>query len=177
MAGFISLADAKEQLRVLHDDEDTRIQRLIDSASKHVELMAGWVAGLREATFAFDRFARQLELRLRPIDIDTIAVTYLDPAGEEQTFTDFRAFEQHGTVRLAPAVGACWPCAADVPAAITVTADAGFDWTAETGAADAPDHVKHAVRVCVSSWFQDSGEGPIPDVVLQLLDDDRARRV
>ena len=67
MAGFISLADSKAHLRVLHDEEDATIQSLIDAASELIELETGYVAEEREEEFAFDRFDRVLELRKRPV--------------------------------------------------------------------------------------------------------------
>ncbi|MDE8651887.1 head-tail connector protein, partial [Novosphingobium album (ex Liu et al. 2023)] len=177
MAGFISLADAKAQMRVDSSDEDATIQRLIDAASRHVERLSGYVAGQRSETFRFDVFGRQLELRLRPVDLESIEIRYLDASGAEQTFTDFRATEKHGTVRLVPAIGACWPSAACAVGAISVSAQVGFALDEDGAAPDTPDHVLHAVRICVASWFLDREEGPVPQTVIDLLDDDRARRV
>ena len=67
MVGFITLEDAKAHLRLDTSDEDALVQRLIDAASAKIETATGYVAVAREQTFAFDRFERQLELRLRPI--------------------------------------------------------------------------------------------------------------
>ena len=177
MAGFISLADAKAQLRVLHDSEDGLIQSLINAASKHVERLTGYVAGQREETFSFDRFARQLELRLRPVVADSIVLAYLDSAGAWQDFADLRVALHNGTTRVLPAIGARWPASACGPGVILVTADVGFVVSDTGEAEDVPDNIKHAVRVCVASWFQDRAEGPVPQAFHDLLDDDRARRV
>lgn len=177
MAGFISLADAKAQMRVTHSAEDALIQRMIDAASRQVQRITGYVAGEREETFRFDSFDRQIELRLRPLDPATIVVSYLDPLGDEQEFTGFVTAEKNGTVRLVPAIGEAWPCTACVPSAVTITASVGFAYTEQDGAAGAPDDVKHAVRLCVASWYADREEGAMPPVALSLLDDERMRRV
>jgi uncharacterized phiE125 gp8 family phage protein len=177
MAGFISLADAKAHLVVEHDADDALIAGLIDAASAHAEARTGYVAETRTESFVFDRFGRELELRARPINADTIAVSYLDGTGELQPFTDFRAVQKHGTVRLVPAIGSCWPATACTPGAVTITADVGFGATEEAGAPDAPDGLKHAVRLCIGSWYLDREAGQIPAWVNPLLEDVRARRV
>jgi uncharacterized phiE125 gp8 family phage protein len=176
MPGFISLADAKAQLVVENDTSDELIQRLINAAGAHIERQVGYVAEQREEIFAFDRFTRQLELRLRPVDPDSIAVTYLDSNGDEQTFTDFRVTVKNGTTRIVPAIGFCWPRSACTPGAVTVTATVGFADSEAEAADDAPETLRHATRVCVCSWFQDREAGPIPEAVCLLLDDERARR-
>lgn len=158
MAGFISLADAKAHLRVLHDDEDSTIQSMIDAASELIELESGYVAEEREAeVFAFDRFDRVLELRKRPVDPETIAIEYLDANGDAQSFTDFRTFTKLDTVRIVPAVGHVWPRALCGQGAVTVTATVGFGATDEAGAAEAPETVKHLVRLLVNFWFDNRG--------------------
>lgn len=177
MPGFISLADAKAQLRVTSSSEDALITSFINAASLQVEKRCGFVAGQRDETFTFDRFGRQLELRLRPVDLDTIEVVYLDPNGDEQSFTDIRVLEKDGTVRIVPAIRTCWPTTACTPGAIKVTANVGFEVIDDDGAAAAPENVKHAVRVCVARWYQDREQGPLPNAFFELLDDDRATRV
>jgi uncharacterized phiE125 gp8 family phage protein len=177
MAGFISLADAKAQLRVRSAGEDGLIQDLINAAGLAVERRTGFVAGEREETFHFDSFGRALELRLRPVQVDTIEISYLDIAGESQVLTDFRIVERHGTIRILPAIGNMWPSAICFPGAVTVTAKVGFAASDEAGAADAPANVLHAVRVCVAKWFNDREEGLLPPAFDQLLDDERLRRV
>ncbi|NCP11251.1 MAG: hypothetical protein GW859_04725 [Sphingomonadales bacterium] len=158
MAGFISLADAKAHLRVLHDEEDVGIQALIDAASELIELETGYVAVEREAeTFAFDRFDRVLELRKRPVDPETIVVGYLDTNGEAQRFTDRRVYVKQDTVRIVPAPGHVWPRALCGQGAVTVSATVGFGATAEAGAAGAPETVKHLIRLLVAYWYDNRG--------------------
>lgn len=178
MAGFIGLADARAQLRPDGIDDDPLIQSLIDAASAHVERLTGYVAATRVGeAFRFDRFGRQLELRLRPIDPDTIAVSYLDGNGDAKVFADIRVVEKNGTTRILPAIGFCWPEPVCAPGAVTVTATVGFGATDQDGAAAAPDNVKHAVRLLVGSWYDDREAGPVPAAVNGLLEDERARRV
>jgi len=177
MTGFITLDDAKEHLVVLDDVDDALIQRLIDAATRLAEARTGYVALQRSESFLFDGFGRQLELRMRPVDVDSLAVTYLDGDGAEQVFTDIRAIEKNGTIRILPAIGFCWPRTACAAGVVTVEATVGLGSTANAITAETPDNIKHAVRLCVGSWYQDREIGPIPDAADELLDDERSRRV
>ena len=184
MVGFITLEDAKAHLRLDTSDEDALVQRLIDAASAKIETATGYVAVAREQTFAFDRFERQLELRLRPIDDETIEVTYLDGNGDPQTFTDIRAIEKHGTTRILPAIGHAWPGAACAAGAVTVTATVGLGETAEAISAATPEAIKHAARLCVGHWFANREAVNIGNISTELplsfadlVEDDRLRRV
>ena len=184
MAGFISLADSKAHLRVLHDEEDATIQSLIDAASELIELETGYVAEEREEEFAFDRFDRVLELRKRPVDVASITIGYLDARGEAQTFTGYRSFVKQDTVRLVPAVGKVWPHALCGSGTVTVTANVGYGATAEAGAASAPETVKHVTRLLVAYWYDNRGgaDGGSVDADLRnsirlLIEPNRMRRV
>ena len=170
--GFISLDDAKETLRVDTEADDALIAALIAAADGLIEAVTGHVAEKRAGEiFAFDGFTRELRLPLRPIDTGTIAVSYIDPAGEAQSVEDFRAFERHGFTCLAPAFGTCWPATARLPRAVTVTADTGYgdpDTARET--------LKQAARICVRSWY-DAPDAELPAPVALLLAPERPGRV
>lgn len=151
MTGFITLADAKLQLRELGADEDVQIQKYIDMASRHVESETGYVAPVRsEEPFRFHCFSRELRLPLRPIATASVAIDYLDYDGESQAFTDFRIIERNGFNRIVPAVGKNWPgLSSYLTDTIIVTADVGY---AEDDA-DCPEDLKGAVRLLVGHWF------------------------
>jgi uncharacterized phiE125 gp8 family phage protein len=177
MPGFITLADAKKQLVVLDEIDDGLIQDLVDAASKHAEARTGYVAENRAEIFLFDRFTRHLELRLRPVDADSVALQYLDANGDLQSFTDIRVIVKNGTTRVVPAIGFCWPCVPCAEGVITVTADVGLGADEAAISAAAPANVKHAVRLCVGSWYDDREVGAVPQAAGDLLEDERARRV
>ena len=177
MAGFIGLEDAKAHLVAVPDDDATLVQSLVDAAAAHIERRTGYVAASRaDEAFSFDRFGRQLELRLRPVDPESIAVSYLDGDGTEQVFTDIRVVEINGTTRILPAIGHSWPTPVCAPGAVTVTATVGYAATDADGAPAAPDTLKHATRLLIGSWYQDRESGPVPETVALLLDDERAKR-
>lgn len=181
MTGFITLADAKLQLRVDYTDEDVIIQKHIDAASRHVEDVTGYVAPVRSGQiFRFNCFENELRLPLRPIDLETVAVSYDDTDEVEQSFADFRTIEKNGFTRLVPKFAKSWPSASSVLAGtVKVTADAGYD----EDDADCPEDLKHAVRLLVGHWFlhreavSSSTKITLPIGVATLLDPDRARRM
>lgn len=169
MAGFISLPDAKAHLRVLHDEEDATIQGLIDAASELIELETGYVAEQREdEIFAFDRFDRVLELRKRPVIVETVTVRYLDTNGEEQDFAEFRIHVKQDTARIVPAPGHVWPRALCGTGAVRVNAKVGLGATVEAGAPGAPETLKHATRLLVGAWYDNREAVNVGNIVNEM---------
>lgn len=180
MVGFISLADAKIHLKVEDDSEDGLITSLILAASAHVEEVTGLVCPVRAGeAFAFDGFPRrEFVLRRRPIAAESVSVSYVDPAGDPQTFDELRIVERGGLTRVCPGVGAAWPVAACVRAAVTISADVGFAAATDAVPSSAPADVKHAVRLLVGHLFGDrEGESKLPSAIAQLLHAHRIIRV
>ncbi len=181
MAGFITLGDAKAHLRVLEDNEDALIQSLIDAASREIENITGFVCEAREQEqFAFDRLRGELRLPLRPIDDETISITYLDGQGDQQQFTDFRAFVRNGLTRVVPAPGHAWPATLVTGGAVTLYADVGF----AEGAPEIPANLAHACRLLVGHFFTNREAAvtgtiatELPLAVTNLLAPDRPRQL
>lgn len=184
MAGFISLSDAKAHLKVEYDGEDALIGGYIDAASAWVERETGHVAETREVTVRFDRFGAGLDLRLRPVDADSVTVTYLDANGDDQTFDDIRLVQKNETLRVLPAIGSSWPRFAAGIATITVEATVGYGATEDDGAPDAPENLRHAVRLLVGHFYANREAvnvgnivNEMPFAVASLLAPERLRRV
>lgn len=180
MVGFISLADAKSHLKVEDDGEDGLITGLVLAAGAYVEQVTGLVCPRRPGeTFAFDSFPRrEFALRLRPIVAESVAVSYVDPAGDPQTFDELRTVNLQGIARVSPAVGAAWPVAACARGAVTIAADVGFAAATDQVPSSAPADVKHAVRLLVGHHFRNrEGESELPPAIGQLLRPHRMTRV
>lgn len=179
MDGPISVADAKLHLRVDSRDEDDNIARLIRTAARQIETIYGVVSVQRETQFTFDRFSRELRLPLIPVKPGSIAVRYLDTAGEEQELEAFRAFERHDWTWIVPAVGTCWPAAAATPGAISVTATVGYidQQLPQNAQQDSvPADVQQAARLLVEQLFLRTGAA-MPPAVDDLIDHYRYRRL
>lgn len=177
--GPITIDDARVHLRVDTRTEDANIGRLIQVAARQIETVYGIVSVRREVAFLFDRFAREMRIPLIPVAADSITVSYLDEAGEAQPFTGFRSFVRHDWTWIAPVVGACWPRAACVPGAITVTADVGHidpAADAEDALAAVPVDLQQAARLTVEHLYRRM-PGELPEGVDALVGHYRYRRL
>lgn len=101
---ILSLDDAKEHLRVRHDDEDTLITALRDAACEYVERVSG--VALADADYLWEgaSFARVSALPVRPVTAIG-SVAYTDGDGVSATYTGARIV--NGSVL--PAFGESWP--------------------------------------------------------------------
>ena len=179
MDGPITIDDARSHMRVTTRDEDENIGRLIRVAARQIETVYGIVSVEREQSFSFDRFMPEMRIPLIPVAPDSISILYLDSSGQQQSLTDFRAFERHDWTWIAPSIGGRWPCAANAPAAISVTATVGYvDPQAEPESQKdaAPQDLQQAARLLVEHLFLRSG-GSMPAGVDDLVDHYRFRRL
>lgn len=154
----ISLAEAKWQAQIKHDDDDEWLETLaIPSARERAEhatwrqLITGTFA-LRLAGFPCERV---LELPRPPLQRVT-SITYLDHAGATQTFAaaNYRVSAPAGPRarrgRIALVTGASWPTTADEIDAVTVLFEAGYG---ATGAA-VPSQLKMAILRDVAGLYE-----------------------
>lgn len=169
--GPISIDDARQHMRVDTRSEDENIGRLIRVAARQIETVYGVVSVRREVTFVFDRFTPEVRLPLIPVQPDSITLSYVDPYGEYQPFSDFRAVTRHDWTWISPAVGACWPTPACVPGAIMVTASVGFvDPEAELQEQlrQSPEDLQQAARLVVEHLYRRM-PGELPEGVDALV--------
>lgn len=138
-AGAITLDDAKEHLRVSHDDEDDVIEALVDAATGWLDGMDGVLGRALEAQtweWALDQFPRgAMKLPLGPAASIT-SIKYTDRAGIEQIM-DPGDYVLNGGFVTADA----WPDGS----AIKVRYVAG------TGT---PDTIKVVAKLLVGHWYE-----------------------
>lgn len=142
----VSLAQAKDHLRVDHDDDDMLISSLVESAAGMIDGPDGigyaleaqtWLLtldGFHEYDFAArdlretrrwnGRADDRIRVPLRPV-VSIEAVRYLDAAGDEQTLAveNYRVSLQGGAAILTPI--AAWPVPLDAPGAVRIEFKAG----------------------------------------------------
>ncbi len=131
----VSLADAKEHLRVDHDADDALIEGLVDSASGMIDGPDGigfclqqqtWILTLDSfAEFGTGRYrSERIRIPLRPV-ASVGGVIYVDEDGDEQTIPedDYRVSIAGGTATLSPAER--WPRVHDKPGAVRIEFKAG----------------------------------------------------
>ena len=171
MTAPVSLTEAKLFLRVDGDDEDALIVGLVGAAAREIEKIYGVVPVQREdVAFGFDWFSSTIRLPLKPIDLQSISITYLDPTGEEQTFEDFRAFERDEWIWLQPKVGTRWPTPASVAGAITIKATVGHD-------DDVPDDINLGAQILINHWYLRPESEDMPPSADRILDHYRFKRI
>lgn len=146
---LITLAEAKEHLRVEHIEEDGYITGLINAATGYAERRTGLVLEPREESFAFDCFGRELVLPLGPVNVATLEVAYFDASNAQQGLVapDYRAVTHRRLTRLLPPLGGRWPAAQSGTAIVNVTATVGF------AAGECPATIQAAVKLIVGHWY------------------------
>lgn len=156
----ISLAQAKAQCRVLHDDEDMLIGALIVAAREWVENFTGQVLVARPVAQRFDGF-RNLTLHAWPIADDaTVAVRYIDGTGASQIVEGARVVLSNNSAKVAPAFGSSWPAAYGP---VSATIEAGY-----ASPVDVPQSLKQAMLLLVAHWYANRETVNVGNVTSEL---------
>lgn len=155
-SGLISLQEAKDQMRVIEDDDDALIQALILAASGYLDGPEGVCGrcvirtGLRLMSSGFPEAGGRLELPF-PNLLSVESVKYYDSTGALKTLApeEYRlaGVGHYGFIEL---VAGDWPRThAGMSEAVQI------DYTAGYGGADAiPEALKHAVKLHVSQLYE-----------------------
>lgn len=162
----VTLAEAKQQLRVDHADEDAKIEALIAAATSYLDARSG-VLGRCLVTqtweLTLDAFpAEEIEIPLGPVQ-SVASVTYVDTAGATQTVnaSDYYLDNASPTAWVMPEI--TWPSTMAAANAVAVRFIAG------TAVADVPPAIRHAVLLLVSHWYEDrvgAGTSPAVDALI-----------
>ena len=148
----ITLAEAKEHLRVDFSDEDDYITALITTARKYCESYTNRVFITQTWRQNIDYFPRVIQLKVNPI-ISLTSLKYYDTAENQQTITDnSNNFQKdfnsdvgsihEGLVNAFPSVG-------DTINPIEIITVCGYG-----AAADVPMNIKHAMKIMVSHLYE-----------------------
>jgi uncharacterized phiE125 gp8 family phage protein len=148
----VTLAQAKDQLRVTHDDEDTLIGRLVSVAVAHFD--ATGALGRAMITQDWAQWEPQspgyVRLDMGPFQ-SLVSVEYYDADGVLQTadLADFETRLKNDFVICRPKENAEWPNADDRDDAIKITYRVGYG-----DADDVPENVKHAILLLVGHLYE-----------------------
>jgi len=196
----VTLAELKEDLRLLSAGQDALLTRIISAARLRAERYCnrGFINSTWEATFVSwptacagaswpaSRFSGRALLLPRGTVQAVTWVKYLDAAGAQQTFAsssytvDSDALP--GRIVLKPSES--WPSLGDYPSAVRVRYEAGYAPTGTTAAADlraaVPESVRLAIRFLAAHYFSNPAPvvtgtiaTPIPEHAMNLLNDER----
>ena len=120
MAEPVTLADAKQHLDVVRDDQDGMIASNITAAREWVEKYTELSFNGDEVTQTFERFCSKMHLSVWPDDDSSVRVEYLNKAGELVAVTGARLWRAAKPARLLPPLNGAWPTDADGTIAVTV---------------------------------------------------------
>ena len=150
----VSLNEAKAHLRVEHTAEDTLITAMVAAATQHLD---GWSGVLGRCLVtqtwrqAYSGFPAGSTLRLPLPDVQSVTLSYTDPAGAPQTVSaaDYPLVNDVCGGAVVLASGASWPSAADRPDAVSATFVAGYG-----NAAAVPAPIKAAILLHVGTLYE-----------------------
>lgn len=146
----ITLAEAKANLRMVFNDEDADIERMIRAARQMAEERMNRALMPQTLAFAADAFCGALRVPRPPLrEIDSIK--YIDTDGVEQTMT--------GTVYLlddfvepptiSAAYGSPWPTTRTQPGAVVVQYQAGY-----ADAASVPEPIRQWMLLTIGAMYE-----------------------
>lgn len=158
----VTLADAKQHLRVDGTDEDAYITSLIAVARVTAEERLERTLVATPWLLVLDAFPDAIRLTMPPI-VSVQSVTYWDDAGVQQTLdpADYVLDAVSEPGFLVPAPGKAWPATqAGRINAVAVNYTAGYGATA----ADVPAPIKHWLLLAMGDLYANrerSGEQPL----------------
>lgn len=145
----VSLAEAKQHLRVDHSADDSLISALIATAREAAETRTG--RALVSQTWRSTHAAWPQDIALpRPPLVSVQAVTYLDDEGLRQTLaaSAYQVITDSLVGSIVPAYGASWPSARNEPGSIRIDYTAGYG-----SAANVPQALKAWMLLALGTWY------------------------
>lgn len=124
---LVVIKELKEHARITTDAEDGLLETLISAAQDALETELGIALVTQTLVLRLDRFPTW-EIRLpRPPLQSVTSIQYIDADGVTQTLgASTYTVDIYGEVgRVVPAYGLSWPGTRDVPAAVSITYEAG----------------------------------------------------
>ncbi len=153
----VMVSEAKEQSRIDTSAEDALVERLIGSATDHIEGPYGIGVCLVEQTWELklDYFPRVIELPLFPV-LSVDKVEYEDGDGVIQTVdaSTYRVDTHSNPARISLEWNQSWPLPRRVAGAVTVTFQAGYAQDNGDYTANIPDSLRHAVLLLAAHWYE-----------------------
>ncbi len=126
----VTLAEAKDHLRVTTTDEDSLIESLISAAREIAESFTNRALVTQTWDWKFGAFPACLEVPKAPL-VSVTSLQYVDGNGDTQTlatteYSVLNAASVTGPGRIVPAYGKAWPAVRGMPNDITVRFVAGY---------------------------------------------------
>jgi uncharacterized phiE125 gp8 family phage protein len=163
----VTVAEAKNHLRVVDNSEDDYIAGLVKAAADLIERDTGLALRAKSYTDSFEtwqQFGRnRLPLSRRPANSVT-QIEYDGDVGGTQVLASnqYRLRDLGGSTSVVPAANVTWPTLEAIPGAVRVTYNAGY---ANNDAL--PAAIRHAAMLLISHWYEHR-EAATPGTVTTL---------
>ena len=147
----LTLADAKQHLRVDISDDDALITALIVTARQQAEHRTGRAFVTQQWRLGLDQFPDDsLELPLPQLQ-SVQSVTYLDSNGGRQTLagSEYDVITDELVGRIVPAYGKSWPDCRVTPGSVQVSYTCGYG-----AAAAVPASIKSWMLLAIGAWYE-----------------------
>lgn len=177
----VTLAEAKQHLRVDTNDDDAYIAGLIQAAREWVESYLDRTLVLTQWTMRLEEFPEEIELPRPPVATSgtatAVTVTYTMATGTTATLDSAQyRVDRHSTPgELYPLYAGTWPVNRADENAISVTWWAGYG----PNGSDVPAAIRHAMLMLIGTWYErrasadNMGNAEVPFGVRSLLDSQR----
>lgn len=162
---MITIDQAKEHLRVEHDEEDALITSLIASAFRYIENRTGQVFEKREAAvMVVDQLPEGsggVELDYTPVR-EVTELAYLDPGGAPAVMMAGDIYVDRRGVYpvIYPAANGVWPEHRRQRGGVQITVSAGYEYL--------PEDVRAAVLLIVGHLFENREAAVVGSVSSEL---------
>jgi uncharacterized phiE125 gp8 family phage protein len=146
----LSLAEAKQHLRVDSTDQDTLIQSLITAARIYCEKHTRRTLAPATFRYTLDEFPacnRPVRLPVPPVSA-VLSISYVDTDGNTQTLdpTGYHLDLDSEPARITPAFNTVWPATRQQTNAVTIQFTAGYSAV--------PDGLKAAMKLLIGAWYE-----------------------
>lgn len=145
----LSLSDLRKHLRVEHNEEDSYLNMLIGASRAAAESLIDGIIADREFILTLDEFTNEIAFPLRPVNPNSIAISYVDENGDSQTFTAFDYTSDQFKTCIFPTYNTDWPKTEAGFNKVTITFSAGF--VGHYGSM--PQDVKHAMLMIAGTLY------------------------
>lgn len=158
--------EAKAQLRLEHNEDDTLVAALVVEARECAEAFTNRALLTQTWKLLLPGFCAKIDLPKPPLQ-SVASVKYLDASGVEQTLdpSRYEVISDANQAFIIPAYGASWPTVREQMGAVRVTFVAGYGT-----AADVPQTFKQAMAIYLAQRYEDrEGRINIPPAAENLL--------
>jgi len=148
----VTLAEAKDHLRVDINAQDALITRMINTATEDAEHECGRALMPQTWLLQLDAFPAVIELTRVPV-VAITSIVYDDTTGTPQTLSNtlyrLNNADESGIATVKPAFGKTWPATQQQDNAVRVTFTAGY-----TDAASVPESIKQWILLMVGTLMK-----------------------